>query len=49
MLVALGPKGPRAWDLLERVAQNTLALNALYDAYANNAPGPPRAVRMSGP
>jgi len=36
MLVALGPKGQRAWDLLDRVANGTLILATLYDAYANN-------------
>ena len=33
MLVDLGPKGKRAWDLLEDVAADRLALGALYDAW----------------
>jgi len=36
MLFALGPKGQRARDLLDRVAKGTLMLATLYDAYANN-------------
>jgi len=36
MLVALGPKGRRAWDLIERVVDGTLTLGTLYDTYANN-------------
>ena len=34
MLVALGPKGRRAWDLIERVVDGTLTLGTLYDTYA---------------
>ena len=37
MLVELGPKGARAWDLLDRVADNALTLGRLYDAWAANA------------
>jgi integrase len=33
MLVDLGPKGKRAWDLLEDVAEDRLTLGALYDAW----------------
>ena len=36
MLIALGPKGQRAWNLLEMVEKDTLALGVLYDAYANS-------------
>ena len=36
MLVALGPKGQRAWDLLERVMKGSLTLGTLYDAYIHN-------------
>ncbi len=36
MLVELGPKGRRAWDLLDRVANNTLELSTLFDFYARN-------------
>lgn len=33
MLEDLGPKGKRAWDLLDRVADSTLSLGRLYDAW----------------
>ena len=36
MLTELGPKGRRAWDLLDRVLANTLSLAELYDAYAHD-------------
>ena len=36
MLTALGPKGRRAWDLLERVVDGSLSIGTLYDAYSNN-------------
>ena len=36
MLEELGPRGRRAWDLLERVASGALALPVLFDAYAQN-------------
>jgi integrase len=36
MLEELGPKGQRAWDLLDRVADNTLSLGALFDAWQHN-------------
>jgi integrase len=36
MLEELGPHGKRAWDLLDRVAAGTLALPALFDAFAAN-------------
>ncbi len=36
MLEDLGPHGKRAWDLLERVADNSLSLADLFDAYSNN-------------
>ena len=36
MLEELGPKRKRAWDLLERVADGSLALGVLFDAYSNN-------------
>jgi len=36
MIAALGPKGKRAWDLLTPLAQGTLSIGRLYDAYANN-------------
>lgn len=36
MLDELGPRGKRAWDLLDRVAANTLSLGELYDAYRAN-------------
>ncbi|HLQ23574.1 MAG TPA: hypothetical protein VK132_10220 [Gemmatimonadales bacterium] len=32
MLQALGPRGARAWDLLDAVADRTLSLGDLYDA-----------------
>ena len=34
MLIDLGPKGRRAWDLLEAVAGGVLTLGKLYDAFA---------------
>ena len=37
MLVELGPKGLRAWDLLDRVADGSLPLGRLYDAFSRNA------------
>src|SRR5215471_4380067 len=36
MLVELGPRGLRAFDLLDRVAANTLPLGILFDAYRHN-------------
>lgn len=36
MLLELGPKGQRAWDLLDRIENNTLSLGALYDAWRRN-------------
>jgi integrase len=36
MLEELGPKGLRAWDLLDRVEANTLTLGTLFDAFRNN-------------
>ncbi len=36
MLIALGPKGRRDWELLERVAAGTLELGTLYDAWQRN-------------
>ena len=33
MLVELGPKGKRAWDLLDDVATGQLSLGVLYDAW----------------
>ena len=36
MLTALGPKGQRAWDLLERVVKGTLTLGQLFDAHTHN-------------
>jgi integrase len=33
MLEDLGPRGKRAWDLLDRVADSTLILGRLYDAW----------------
>ncbi|MGI9076845.1 MAG: tyrosine-type recombinase/integrase [Gemmatimonadaceae bacterium] len=36
MLTVLGPKGRREWDVLERVANNSLALGVLFDAYCRN-------------
>lgn len=33
MLEVLGPKGNRSWDLLDRVADSTLTLGRLYDAW----------------
>ncbi len=36
MLADLGPKGQRAWDLLDRVADNSLDLGTLLDAYRRN-------------
>ena len=36
MIDALGPKGTRAWDLLDRVADGSLTLAHLYDAYRMN-------------
>ena len=39
MLEELGPKGQRAWDLLDRIFDNTLSLGRLYDAYRLNALG----------
>ena len=36
MLDTLGPKGERAWDLLDRIEANTLMLGTLYDAWRFN-------------
>jgi len=36
MLADLGPKGRRAWDLLDRVVAGSLELAILFDAYAHN-------------
>ena len=36
MLHELGPKGRRAWDLLEMVAKGSLTVPALFDAYSRN-------------
>jgi len=36
MLIELGPRGRRAWDLLERVADNSLPLAEVFDAYSRN-------------
>jgi len=36
MLVALGARGQREWDLLDRVESNTLKLSVLYDAWSMN-------------
>ena len=36
MLIELGPQGQRAWDLLDRVADDSLSLGALFDAFRHN-------------
>jgi hypothetical protein len=36
MLADLGPKGKRAWDVLEAVLSNRIRIGDLYDAYRNN-------------
>ena len=36
MLIELGSKGQRAWDLLDRVEANTLSLTTLFDAWRAN-------------
>jgi integrase len=36
MLLELGPRGKRAWDLLDPVYQNRLALGVLFDAWRMN-------------
>ena len=36
MVEELGPNGQRAWDLLDRIADNSLSLGELYDAHARN-------------
>lgn len=36
MLIELGPQGQRAWDLLDRIADDSLSLGALFDAYRHN-------------
>ena len=36
MLVELGPHGQRAWDLLDRLYDNTLTLSGLFDAWRQN-------------
>src|SRR4051812_39330919 len=36
MLESLGPNGQRAWDLLDRIAANTLTVGQLYDAWQMN-------------
>lgn len=39
MVETLGPKRDRAWDLLDRIEDNTLSLGDLYDAFVMNALG----------
>src|SRR5581483_8948882 len=36
MLAELGPTGQRAWDLLDRVADGSLSMGALHDAWSAN-------------
>ena len=36
MLQDLGPRGRRAWDLLDAIAEDRLSLGALYDAWRMN-------------
>jgi len=36
MLEVLGPRAARAWDLLDRIADGSLALPVLFDAYTRN-------------
>ena len=46
MLVDLGPKGKRAWDLLDDVAEDRLTLGELYDAWSNDDLAGLRARRV---
>ena len=46
MLVDLGPKGKRAWDLLDDVAADRLTLGELFDAWSNDDLAGLRARRV---